>query len=29
MNEMMDMRVQHHLAQEFYRQQILQRIPGN
>lgn len=25
----MDMRLQHHLAQEFYRQQMLQRIPGN
>lgn len=24
----MDMRLQHHLAQEFYRQQMLQRIPG-
>lgn len=25
----MDIRLQHHLAQEFYRQQMLQRIPGN
>jgi hypothetical protein len=29
MNEIMDIRLQHHLAQEFYRQQMLQRIPGN
>ena len=29
MGEIMDMRLQHHLAQEFYRQQMLQRIPGN
>lgn len=25
----MDIRLHHHLAQEFYRQQMLQRIPGN
>lgn len=29
MSEIMDIRFQHHLAQEFYRQQMLQRIPGN
>jgi hypothetical protein len=29
MSEIMDIRMQHHLAQEFYRQQMLQRIPGN
>lgn len=29
MNEIMDIRLQQHLAQEFYRQQMLQRIPGN
>lgn len=29
MSEIMDIRLQHHLAQEFYRQQMLQRIPGN
>lgn len=28
MSEIMDIRLQHHLAQEFYRQQMLQRIPG-
>lgn len=28
MSELMDIRLQHHLAQEFYRQQMLQRIPG-
>jgi hypothetical protein len=29
MSEIMDIRLHHHLAQEFYRQQMLQRIPGN
>lgn len=29
MSEIMDIRLRHHLAQEFYRQQMLQRIPGN
>lgn len=29
MNEIMDIRLHQHLAQEFYRQQMLQRIPGN
>lgn len=29
MGEIMDIRLHHHLAQEFYRQQMLQRIPGN
>lgn len=28
MSEIMDFRIQQHLAQEFYRQQMLQRIPG-
>ncbi|KAG5678227.1 hypothetical protein PVAND_007919 [Polypedilum vanderplanki] len=27
MNDIMDIRVHQHLAQEFYRQQMLQRIP--
>lgn len=29
MSEIMDIRLQHHLAQEYYRQQMFQRIPGN
>lgn len=29
MNDIMDIRLQQHLAQELYRQQMMQRIPGN
>lgn len=28
MNELVDLRMQQHIAHEIYRQQILQRIPG-
>lgn len=28
MQELVDLRMQHHIAQEIYRQQIMQRIPG-
>lgn len=28
MNELVDLRMQQHIAQEIYRQQIMQRIPG-
>lgn len=29
MNELVDLRLHHHIAQEIYRQQMLQRLPGN
>ena len=28
MNELVDIRMQQHIAHELYRQQIMQRIPG-
>jgi len=28
MNELVDLRMQQHIAHEIYRQQIMQRIPG-
>lgn len=28
MTELMDIRLQHHIANEIYRQQMLQRLPG-
>lgn len=28
MNDLVDLRLQHHIAQEIYRQQMLQRLPG-
>lgn len=29
MTELMDIRIQQHIANEIYRQQMLQRLPGN
>lgn len=28
MNDLVDLRLHHHIAQEIYRQQMLQRLPG-
>lgn len=28
MNDLMDLRLHHHITQEIYRQQMLQRLPG-